>query len=80
LISCDEQPIGFKGNHFDVQRVKYKKEGDGSFYMMQYAKTVLLIVFSLNMPAPKHYLDLSFSPPHARCLFMIDQLKGPHHV
>jgi hypothetical protein len=29
IISCDEQTIGFKGNHSDVQRVNYKKEGDG---------------------------------------------------
>ncbi len=30
IISCDKQTIGFKGmNHSDVQRVNYKKEGDG---------------------------------------------------
>jgi hypothetical protein len=26
-ISCDEQMIGFKGNHVDKQRISYKREG-----------------------------------------------------
>lgn len=32
------------------------------------------------MPAPKNYLDAGFSPLHARCLFLFDQLKEEHHV
>ena len=28
-FSCDEQMIGFKGNHADKQCISYKKEGDG---------------------------------------------------
>ncbi len=32
------------------------------------------------MPAPKNYLDAGFSPVHARCLFLFDQLKEEHHV
>ena len=27
-ISCDEQTIGFKGNHADKQRISNKREGD----------------------------------------------------
>jgi len=27
--SCDEQVIGFTGNHADKQQITYKDEGDG---------------------------------------------------
>jgi hypothetical protein len=50
------------------------------FYAIQSAKMDLLTVFSFrNMPAPKNYLDAGFSPFHARCLFLFNQLKEQHH-
>jgi hypothetical protein len=33
-----------------------------------------------NMPAQKKYLDKGLSPLHARCLFLLDQLKDKFHI
>jgi hypothetical protein len=33
-----------------------------------------------NMPAPKKYLDKGLSPLHARCLFLLDQVKDKFHI
>ena len=42
-FSCDEQMIGFKGNHADKQCISYKKEGD-VFWQMQSTKMDILTV------------------------------------
>ena len=78
-LSCDEQTIGFKGNHADKQRISYKKEGDG-FLADAIAEDGYTYTFFLrNMPAQKHYIDQKFSPLHSHVLFLFDQLKrkGP---
>ena len=79
-ISCDEQTIGFKGNHADKQRINYKKEGD-VFLADSLSDNGYTYTFYLqNMPAPKHYIQKKCSPLHSRVPFMFDQLKDKYHV
>jgi hypothetical protein len=80
LISIDEQTIGFKGHHADKMRISYKKEGDGFQCDAICCDGYTYSFFMRNMPAPKKYLDKGLSPLHARCLFLLDQLKDKHHV
>ena len=80
LISIDEQTIGFKGHHADKLRISYKKEGDGFQCDAICCDGYTYSFFMRNMPAPKTYLDKGLSPLHARCLFLLDQLKEKHHV
>ena len=78
-ISCDEQTIGFKGNHSDKQRISYKKEGDGFLADAILQDGYTYTFYMQNMPVPKNYVDNKLSPLHARVLFMFDQLKEPYH-
>jgi len=80
FISIDEQTIGFKGMHADKLRISYKKEGDGFQCDALCCNGYTYSFFMRNMPAPKKYLDKGLSPLHARCLFLMDQLKEKHHV
>ena len=79
-ISCDEQTIGFKGNHADKQRISYKKEGDGFLADTLCESGYTYTIYLRNMPPPKHYVDKGCSALHARVLFMFDQLKSKYHV
>jgi hypothetical protein len=79
-ISIDEQTIGFKGNHADKLRISYKKEGDGFQCDAICCDGFTYSFFMRNMPAPKSYLDKGLSPLHARCLFLLDQVKDQYHV
>ena len=79
-ISCDEQTIGFKGNHADKQRISYKREG-GVFLADTICESgYTYTLFFRNMPPPRHYISKGCSALHARVLFMFDQLKGKYHV
>ena len=79
-LSCDEQTIGFKGNHADKQRISYKKEGDGFLADALLEDGYTDSFYFQNMPAPKKYIDRKCSPLHARVLFMFDQLEEKYHV
>jgi hypothetical protein len=75
-LSCDEQTIGFKGQHRDKQRITYKKaEGDGfltdclcsdgytySFY------------FRHQPPSEKIVSTFKCSPLHSRVIALVSQL------
>jgi hypothetical protein len=78
--SCDEQCIGFTGNHKDKQRINYKKEGDGFLADSICEEGYTYAFFFRNQPAPAHYLNQGFSPTHARVLFLFDTLPSKNHV
>jgi Transposase IS4 len=79
-FSCDEQTIGFKGNHQDKQRISYKKEGDGFLADAISEDGYTYSFYFRNMPAPKKYVSRKFSPLHSRVLFLFDQLKQGNHI
>jgi hypothetical protein len=64
--SCDEQCIGFTGNHKDKQLINYKKEGDGFLADSICEEGYTYSFFFRNQPAPAHYLNQGFSPTHSR--------------
>jgi hypothetical protein len=73
-VSCNEQTIGFQGQHQDKQRINYKKEGDG-FQADCICKNGYTYSFYFhNVAAPKKYLKRKCSPLHSRVLFLFDQL------
>jgi len=73
-VSCDEQTIGFQGQHQDKQRINYKKEGDGFQADCICEKGFTYTFYYRNVSAPKKYLKRKCSPLHSRVLFMFDQL------
>jgi hypothetical protein len=79
-ISCNEQTIGFKGNHVAKQRICYKREGDGFLADTLCESGYTYTIYLRNMPPPKHYIDKGCSALHSRVLFMFDQLKSQYHV
>jgi hypothetical protein len=78
--SCDEQCIGFTGNHKDKQRINYKKEGDGFLADSICKEGYTYSFFFRNQPAPAHYLNQGFSPTHSRVLFLFDTLPCKNHA
>jgi len=79
-ISCDEQTIGFKGNHADKRRITYKKEGDGFQADTICEKGFTYSIYFRNMPPPAHYIVKKCSALHARVLFLFEELKDKYHV
>jgi len=79
-FSCDEQMIGFKGNHADKQCISYKKEGDVFLADAISQDGYTNSFFFWNMPAPKKYLDQKLSPLYSRCLFLFEQFKEKQHM
>ena len=76
-LSCDEQTIGFQGNHKDKQRITYKKEGDG--FLADCICTqgyTYAFHFRHQKASDKIMKTAHCSPLHARVLGLISQL--PH--
>jgi hypothetical protein len=78
--SCDEQCIGFTGNHTDKQRINCKKEGDGFLADSICKEGYTYSFFFRNQPAPAYYLNKGYSPTHSRVLFLFDTLPCNNHV
>ena len=76
-LSCDEQTIGFQGNHKDKQRITYKKEGDG-FLADCICSNGYTYAFHFRHQKASETLmkELNCSPLHSRVLGLISQL--PH--
>ena len=61
-IFCDEQTIGFKGNHSNKQRISYKKEGN-KFLQIQFCKTAILTLFTCKTCQHQRTVLTISSPP-----------------
>ena len=75
-ISGDEQVVGMKGKHPDKQRVRYKEEGDGFIIDALCDDGFTLTFYFQNMPAPRKWTRLGFSPTHSHILFMIESINA----
>ena len=74
-LSCDEQTIGFQGNHRDKQRITYKKEGDGFLADCICSDGYTFAFHFRHQAASKKIMDsFKCSPLHARVLGLISQL------
>ena len=78
-ISCDEQTIGFQGNHKDKKRITYKAEGDGFQCDALCQDGFTYQFYFRNEPAPKRWKKLGLSPLHSRVMALFDTLKDDHH-
>ena len=78
-ISGDEQTLGFQGRHADKLQITYKAEGDGFQCDALCDSGYTWTFFFCNMPAPKKWICLGFSPLHSRILGMFDQLEDKNH-
>ena len=78
-LSLDEQTMGFQGHHADKLRITYKKEGDGFQCDALCDDGFTYTVYFRNEPSPNKYTRQGYSPLHARCLWIFDQLTQKHH-
>jgi len=80
-LSCDEQTIGFQGNHRDKQRITYKKEGDG-FLADCICSDGYTYAFWFRHHKPCKILIrmTGCSPLHARVLALISQLPDKYYT
>ena len=78
-ISGDEQTLGFQGRHADKLQITYKAEGDGFQCDALCDSGYTWTFFFCNMPAPKKWIRLGFSPLHSQILGMLDQLEDKNH-
>ena len=78
-ISGDEQTLGFQGQHADKLQITYKAEDDGFQCNALCDSGYTWAFFFRNMPAPKKWIHLGFSPLHSRILGMLDQLEDKNH-
>ena len=64
-ISGDEQTLGFQGQHADKLQITYKAEGDGFQCDALCDSGYTWTFFFCNMPTPKKWIRLGFSPLHS---------------
>ena len=64
-ISGDEQTLGFQGQHADKLQITYKAEGDGFQCDALCDSGYSWTFFFRNMPDPKKWIRLGFSPLHS---------------
>lgn len=73
-ISCDEQDIGFQGQHKDKQRITFKKVGDGVLLDAICADAYTYSFYFRNQAATKSWTDKSLSLLHIRVMSLLRQL------
>jgi hypothetical protein len=80
-LSCDEQTIGFQGNHKDKQRITYKREGDG-FLTDCICSDGYTYAFHFRHQDASTKISKEFecSPLSARVLGLISQLKHKYYT
>lgn len=80
-LSCDEQTVGFQGNHKDKQRITYKKEGDGFLADCICSEGYTFAFHFRHQPASSNIMkQLTCSPLHARVLGLISQLPDKFYT
>ena len=80
-LSCDEQTIGYQGNHRDKQRITYKKEGDGFLADTICGEGYTYSFHFRHQDASKKIMDtFKCSPLHARVLGLISQLPDKYYT
>ena len=71
-LSCDEQTVGFQGNHRDKQRITYKKEGGGFLADALRSDGYTFVFHYRHQPAsPKIMKERDCFPLHARVLDLV---------
>ena len=74
-LSCDEQTIGFQGNHRDKQRITYKAEGDGFLADCICSDGYTYSFHFRHQPASQKIMEAcGCSPLHTRVIGLISQL------
>ena len=80
-LSCDEQTVGFQGNHKDKQRITYKREGDGFLADCICSDGYTYTFQFRHQEASKKIMkDFSCSPLNARVLAGIAQLPDKYYT
>ena len=80
-LSCDEQTIGFQGNHKDKQRITYKAEGDGFLTDCICSDGYTYAFHFRHQDASKKVMDtFKCSPLHARVIGLISQLPDKYYT
>ena len=80
-LSCDEQTIGFQGNHRDKQRITYKKEGDGFLADALCSDGYTYAFHFRHQPASQKLMhSFNCSPLHARVLGLLSQLPDKYYT
>ena len=80
-LSCDEQTVGYQGNHKDKQRITYKREGDG-FLADCICSDGYTFAFHFRHQEASTKIMKTFdcSPLHARVLGLISQLPDKYYT
>ena len=81
-LSCDEQTIGFQGNHKDKQRITYKAEGDGFLADCICSDGYTFSFYFRHQPDPPERQNRQgdYSPLHRRVLSMISDLPDKNYT
>ena len=80
-LSCDEQTIGFQGQHKDKQRITYKREGDGFLADCICSDGYTYAFHFRHQPASEKIIKTyNCSPLHARVLGLISQLPDKYYT
>lgn len=74
-LSLDEMTIGFKGRHYLVTRIKYKKEGDG-FQCDAICEDGYCYTFYFRCDNPVRPPPKDISDRDNRCSWLVEQLPG----
>ena len=80
-LSCDEQTVGYQGNHKDKQRITYKREGDGFLADCICSDGYTYAFHFRHQPASQKLIErYSCSPLHARVMGLISQLPDKYYT
>ena len=79
-LSGDEQVSSFQGRGADMQRITFKKAGDGYIIDSVCENGYTIAFYPHNVPADPEFVNLGFSPTHSRYLSMFKLLRGKNYT